>query len=140
MTTLTRRDIFLDTSAFYALTDSQDINRNASLAIRQRLINEHWRLFTTNFVLAETHALFLARLGRFVALQVVQDTSRSVVRIIRVQQGDEVRGLGIVERYDDKNFSLTDATSFAVMDRLGIDVAFAFDRNFAQYGLELMAP
>ncbi len=39
-----------------------------------------------------------------------------------------------------KDFSLTDATSFALMERLGVRFAFTFDRNFAQYGLTALAP
>jgi predicted nucleic acid-binding protein len=35
---------------------------------------------------------------------------------------------------DDKDFTLTDATSFAVMERLGITYAFTFDHPFTQYG------
>lgn len=41
-------------------------------------------------------------------------------------------------RYDDKRFSFTDAISFVVMERLGIPYAFSFDRDFAQYGLQLL--
>ena len=41
-------------------------------------------------------------------------------------------------QYDDKNFTLTDATSFAVMERLGMTEGFTFDRNFAQYGFTIL--
>jgi predicted nucleic acid-binding protein len=37
-------------------------------------------------------------------------------------------------QYGDKDFSFTDAISFGVMERLGIHVAFTFDRHFRQYG------
>ena len=40
----------------------------------------------------------------------------------------------IVFGYSDKDFSLTDATSFAVMERLRIPQAFTLDQNFAQFG------
>jgi predicted nucleic acid-binding protein len=35
---------------------------------------------------------------------------------------------------------LTDASSFAIMDRLGITRAFTFDANFSQYGLTVLTP
>ena len=43
-------------------------------------------------------------------------------------------------KYQDKDFSLTDAISFAVMERLQITQAFTFDRHFAQYGFTLVQP
>lgn len=46
---------------------------------------------------------------------------------------DEDRAWQILQQYDDKEFSLTDGASFAVMKRLGISTAFAFDEDFTQY-------
>jgi len=60
--------------------------------------------------------------------------------VVRVEAADEERALEIIRRHEDKDFSLTDATSFAVMSRLGIREAFAFDRHFAQYGFVLLEP
>lgn len=34
----------------------------------------------------------------------------------------------------DKNYSLCDALSFVVMERLGIGEAVAYDRHFREYG------
>ena len=36
--------------------------------------------------------------------------------------------------------SMTDAISFAMMRRLGIATAFSFDRNFVQFGLNVLQP
>ncbi|MFN8632282.1 MAG: hypothetical protein U0893_00400 [Chloroflexota bacterium] len=59
---------------------------------------------------------------------------------MRVTEADEVRARQIIARYDDKSFSLTDATSFSIMDRLGITHAYTFDENFAQYGMTMLSP
>jgi predicted nucleic acid-binding protein len=54
--------------------------------------------------------------------------------LIRVMDSDEDRALAILAQYDDKAFSMTDAVSFAVMERLGIQHVFAYDRDFERYG------
>ena len=65
------------------------------------------------------------------------DTSQ-VTTVVRVSARDEQRARAIIARYTDKDFSLTDATSFAVMERLGISEAFTLDQNFAQYGWTML--
>jgi len=53
----------------------------------------------------------------------------------RVTVWDEKKAREIIERYADKDFSYTDAASFALMERIGCDAAFTYDRHFEQYGL-----
>lgn len=57
----------LDTSALFALADSGDTNHRAANRILARLRAERWNRITTNYVVAETHALMLNRLGRATA-------------------------------------------------------------------------
>jgi uncharacterized protein len=59
--------------------------------------------------------------------------------VVRVRATDEASAKQILFRYDDKDFSFTDAISFVVMERLGIRTAFTFDRHFAQYGFTSLA-
>ena len=132
------RRVLLDTSAFFALTAPRDDDHHTALGIQQRLITERWRLYTTNLVLAETHALLLTRLGRTIALRTLQRIDHSTMTIVRISVADENRAREIITRYDDKDSSLTDATSFAVMERLRIPHAFTFDRDFAQYSLTVL--
>jgi uncharacterized protein len=55
--------------------------------------------------------------------------------IVRVEAVVEESALALISRYRDKDFTLTDATSFVLMERLGIRHAFTFDDDFRQYGL-----
>lgn len=131
------RRVLVDTSACYALTDADETDHSATRRVREQLIGEQRPLFTTNFVLAETHALVPARLGR-IPRQVLSAIEQSHTTVVRVSVRDESRARAIIDRYDDKNVSLTDALSFAVMERPGIPTAFTLDHNFAQYGFALL--
>ncbi len=44
------------------------------------------------------------------------------------------RGLDRLEQFADKRLSLTDCVSFELIDRLGLQGAFAFDRDFRDCG------
>jgi predicted nucleic acid-binding protein len=132
------RRAFVDTSAYFALLDTDDANHTQARTISTCLIAERWRLFTTSFVLAETHALLLNRLSQQIATRFLRDMEQSPTTLVWVTPADVERAKAIIYQYDDKDFSLTDATSFAVMERLRIPIAFAFDRHFAQYGLAVL--
>lgn len=134
------RQAFTDTGAYFALGVVQDGRHRDARAISQQLIRDRWRLTTTNFILAETHALYLNRVGRRAALRALAEIERSDTTIVRVTPADERRARAIIAQYDDKDFTLTDATSFAVMERLGITYAFTFDRNFTQFGFTMLTP
>ena len=133
--------VFIDSGAFFALSDPKEANHHPARAIATRLTGERWQAYTTNFVVAETHALVLSRRGQIVARRVLAEIDRgSIGAIIRVEVADETRAQQIIHRYTDKDSSLTGAISFAVMERAGIDHAFTFDRHFVQYGFTAVGP
>jgi predicted nucleic acid-binding protein len=127
------RRVFVDTSAYYAAVDRRDASHAAVAATMPTLLAEHRQLTTTNAVLFELHGLLLNRLGRRVALETLGEL-RASQSVVRVRERDESRAEAILAQYDDKDFSLTDALSFAVMERLGIQSTLSLDRHFAQFG------
>jgi predicted nucleic acid-binding protein len=133
--------VFVDTSAYFAAVNRRDASHEPVATLMQELVAARRRLVTTNFVLAELHALLLTRLDRRVAARVLAEVEASdLTAIVRVAARDERRAREIVFGYTDKDFSLTDATSFAVMERLRIAQAFTLDRNFAQFGWDILGP
>ena len=125
----------MDTSAYFAAANRRDANHAMARATMEQLILQKHRLMTTNFIFAEMHGLMLARGPRNVALDTIIRLKESPnTQIVRVEAQDEDRAWTIVVQYNDKDFSLIDATSVAVMERLGIRTAFALDRHFAQFG------
>lgn len=68
---LTRQErrAFVDSSAYLALLDRRDEHHSASIEIAQWLAAAHFRLYTTNTVVIEAHALILSAMGARVATQ-----------------------------------------------------------------------
>jgi predicted nucleic acid-binding protein len=128
------RWVYIDSSAYLALLDVSDANHAAALLILRWLSLNRYRLYTTNALLIECHALIMSCLGRHVAARFLQDVDASNTVIVRVRANDETRAKAIVYRYDDKDFSFNDALSFVIMERLGIQHVFTFDDDFTQYG------
>lgn len=134
-----KRKVLIDTGAFYAFADASDSHHRESVAVFTDLRDKRDYLLTTSFIVAETHALLLNRLNREAAIQFLKDTEEEThISVIWVTPADVEKAREIIYRYADKSFSLTDAISFAVMERLRIDQAFTFDHNFAQYGFSLL--
>ncbi len=123
--------IMVDTSAVYALLDRSDEMhdraKNSLLIINQ---NKN-RVLLTNFIVAECHALISSRLNHEIARNWLKNLCWPVERVL---EEDEKNAVQILMSYRDKSYTYTDAATFAVMDRLGLTTAFAFDNHFKQYG------
>ena len=132
------RQVLIDTSAYYASANRRAENHTRALEIFAQLGSQRRLLYTTNFIVAEIHALLLRRLGRASAAAYIAGLYEGETGIVRVKRADEQRALEIITAHDDKDYSFTDATSFAVMERLRIGTAFTFDRHFAQYGFTVL--
>ncbi len=127
--------IFVDTGAWVAIADKNDqYAKEASHQYRSLILRKE-RLITSNLVLVETYNLLSQTLGASATIKFgnILD-STNLVRVETITEIDWDRGWKILEKYDDKNFSFTDCTSFALMERLKIKTAFSFDVHFTQYG------
>ena len=129
--------VLVDTSAVYALLDRDDRCHDAARQALESLRKRRTEPLLTNFIVAECHALSLSRLGADIARKWLLG---NIWPVERVNVEDETKARVIIEQYTDKTFSYTDATSLAVMDRLGIKTAFAFDPHFRQYGFLVVGP
>jgi len=135
---LRERRVFVDSSVYLALLDQDDEHHREATQLLHQLAHARYRQFTTNALLIESHALILSVLGRAQAAQFLRDMQESHTVVIRVRASDEARAQQILFQYTDKDFSFADATSFAVMERFAIRLAFTFDRDFAQYGFTVL--
>lgn len=127
--------VFVDTGAVFAIFDRSDAHHNEAKRRVSGLRRGRVHPLLTNFIVAETHALMLRKLGPHIARRWLLGNAW---RVEPVLPADEQRARAIIASHTDKAYSYTDATSFAVMERLGTRRAFAFDRHFEQYGFELI--
>jgi len=126
-----RRGVLWDSSAILALLDADDADHQHAVAIANRIASERRPSFITNYIEVETHALLLRSLGRAMAREWLLTGGLPVMRAL---PDEEDRGREIIARHSDKDWSLCDAISFAILDVRGIRRAFTFARHFLQYG------
>jgi len=130
--------ILIDTSAWYAYIDKSDADHDAAVNLVRGLNRP---LITTNYIFDEILTLVKIRIGSHIAINFGRKLwNQEVATLIRVIEEDELKAWEIFVEYEDKGFSFTDCTSFAIMDRLKIDTAFAFDDHFIQYGKFIVIP
>jgi predicted nucleic acid-binding protein len=133
------RKVFVDTGAFVALRNRSEREHESARAALSALMAEGVTLVTSNYVFAETYTALLVRVSRREAIEWGRRFQASeTIEMIRVEESLDRQAWAILESHEDKSWSYVDATSFAIMEREGIDTAFAFDRHFAQRGLVLL--
>ena len=125
--------VFVDTGAHYALADVQDPDHAEAGRLLHQIVRLRYALATSNCIISEVYTLLRQRLGWEAAVHYVEGLRAGSTQVISVSAADEVRAWEILRRYDDQDFSYVDATSFAVMERLGIHVFFAFDAHFSTF-------
>ena len=125
--------VFLDTGVFLALADEDDEYHTEAKSIHTDLLQSKAQLLTSNFVLSETYTLIRFRVDHQAAVEFMTRFDRTGIRILRVSDAVEQTAKAIFVRYNDKDFSFVDCTSFALIDHHGLDHAFAFDGHFRQY-------
>jgi predicted nucleic acid-binding protein len=92
-------------------------------------------LITTNFVVSETYTLLRRAHDHGAAMRFLDRLSASPrVEKLHVDAAIDRAAEDILRRFDDQEFSFVDGTSFAVMRRRRIRLAFAFDVHFATAG------
>ncbi|HJR19564.1 MAG TPA: PIN domain-containing protein [Actinomycetota bacterium] len=129
------RSVLVDSSAFLSLEDPAERSHGRTRGAFVDLIAEGARLMTTNFVFDESYTLLLTRLGRDRAVGWGASLLASeLIQILRVDEDHEARAWEIILSFADKEFSFTDATTFAVAESLEIREALSLDRHFRQYG------
>ncbi len=125
--------VLVDTGAWYALTDGNDPDHEAVVAAFHE---NRGRLLTSNYILDETLTLVRFRLGWGVAHRLGEEFRKGrLAHMERISPRDEEAAWNLFSTYSDKRYSFTDCTSFALCDRLKLQLCLAIDQDFRAYGL-----
>jgi predicted nucleic acid-binding protein len=134
-----RQLVFVDTGAWIALALIRD-----PLHERAR---DHWvalqeasaSLHTSIPVVIETFTFLERNARRDVALAWKDSLyAPGVAKIHACDSKDLASSWEYFKRRDLRKLSAVDATSFAIMTRLGVRIAFAFDHHFAAVGFRMV--
>jgi predicted nucleic acid-binding protein len=125
------RSVLWDSSAILALLDADDADHARAVSVARAIASERRPSFVTNYIEVEAHALLLRKLGRTIAREWLLTGGLPVVSAL---PAEEQKARDILARHTDKDWTLCDAISFAVLEARQIRRAFTFDHHFRQYG------
>ncbi|MDE0603435.1 MAG: PIN domain-containing protein [bacterium] len=120
--------VFVDTSIWYATADMHDVGHLRARALLERF---EGNLLTSDHVLVETWLLTRRRLGSALAETLVNAIREGRSQVELATLADLQVAAQIHEAFSDQGFSIVDRTSWAIMQRLGVHEALAFDRDYS---------
>jgi len=129
---------FVDSGAWIALALSRDSLHERARSQWDALRAAGAKLHTSVPVVIETFTFLERNANRDVALAWKESIYRTgFLRILPCELRDLAHSWEYFRRSDLHKLSAVDATSFAIMKRAGIRLAYAFDHHFAVAGFRL---
>ena len=131
--------LFVDTAGWMACADASDPAHRAAIKARDRWLERGGLFITTDYIADETLTHIRLRLSHGAAetwWRQVDSSSRLRWESVTTNRADKARSLFF--RYQDKDFSFTDCTSFVVMRELKLREVLTTDHHFAQIGFTLV--
>lgn len=122
--------IYVDTSAWYAVTDYDDAHHRRAVDLLSKFSGG---LVTSDHVLVETWFLVSSRHSFDTAEHLIGRIRRGLARVEPTVMADLEVAAEIGRTFADQGFPIVDRTSWAIMERLGIHRAIAFNIEFSIY-------
>ncbi|MGD0838601.1 MAG: PIN domain-containing protein [Polyangia bacterium] len=132
--------VFVDTGAWIALALTRDPWHERARAAWEDLLDKGARLATSVPVAIETFTFLDRNTTRDVALAWKTSLDRLAARmhLLECESHDLERAWAYFAKPELHKLSLVDATSFVLMARAKIRLAFAFDHHFASAGFRMV--
>lgn len=134
--------IFVDTSAWIALSNQRDRHHDDASAIYSTLAQRNAQLLMTDYVIDETITRLRYDVSHATAVQFLNFVEHAeetdVLTIVEIDATLFREAKRLFRQYADATLSFTDCTSFAVCQTHRIFEAYAFDQHFAMMGISLL--
>lgn len=122
--------VFIDTSAFFALTIPKDQHNLRAKSLYNQLKEYKALFYTSDYVLDEVYTLLKTRGSHRTAVNFMDQINKTGISFLRITEELEEYAKDIFKRFDDRRLSFTDCTSFALINQLEVKAVFAFDEHF----------
>jgi len=134
---MANENIFVDTSAFYALMDRSDNYHEKASGLWADFLQKDADLKTSNYITVETLALVQNRLG-FEAADLWYRDILSIIEVLWIDGLVHNLAFELWLSLGRRNLSLVDCTSFVIMRKHNIEKVYGIDRHFAEQGFQIM--
>ena len=128
-------NIFIDTSAFLAILDGDDLHHISAKEEWEKIVSSESNLICHNYILLETLALVQHRFG----IEAVRVFEEDILPIVTVEWIGEIAhksGVAALLAASKRRLSLVDCVSFETMRHSGTKIAFTFDPHFHEQGFK----
>jgi predicted nucleic acid-binding protein len=135
------KQVFADTGFWIALLNTKDRWHEQAIAINQDLQIQKITIVTSELVLIELlnfFSKFSSNIRHNVGLIVQDIQAHPSVTIVAQTNLLFTKALELYLQRQDKEWSLTDCSSFVIMRELRITEALAYDRHFQQAGFMII--
>ena len=127
--------IFVDTAGWLALANKSDILHKPAIELNQNLLSGGAHYITTDYILTEVANSLARPPHRKPIIRFLEAIfSSKGVTILTITQSRFLRAWQLYKKRPDKEWGLTDCTSFVIMEEQRIQEAFTADRHFQQAG------
>jgi uncharacterized protein len=128
-----KRDVFIDASAWVALGNKRDQYHTQAATLYDQILDEQLARITSTWVIYEALSILKSRAGYKTAEKLWERVNDpEVTQFVRVDEAIEDEALDLFFDHRDKDWGVVDCSSLIIMNKLGCQMAFAFDRHFSQ--------
>lgn len=136
------RKIFVDSSAWIAFAAEKEPRHVVVVQTVKQCLERGDLLFTSNDVVDETITRLIYTVGYQKASlflkYFLENLKKNTLRQLWTDEQVQMEAFGLVEKFAEHKFSLTDATTVVLMKRFHIETILTLDSDFAKIGIPVL--